>query len=44
MLRHELSSRIREEFFSETLSHEKSWGCQTPRKSLVAGNLDLTRC
>jgi hypothetical protein len=24
--------------------HEKSWGCQTPRKSLVAGNSDLTRC
>ena len=26
------------------LGHEMSWGCQTPRKSLVADDLDVTRC
>ena len=30
--------------FLGNLGHEKSWGCQTPRKSLVADNLDVTRC
>ena len=26
------------------LGHEMSWDCQTPRKPLVADNLDVTRC
>ena len=30
--------------FLGNLGHEKSWGCQTPRKSLVTDNLDITRC
>src|SRR5215212_7535525 len=35
---------FRYEFFSATQWHKNSRGCQTPRKSLAADNLDLTRC
>src|SRR5215212_9723557 len=39
---YERRAAFRDTQFLENLGHEKSWGCQTPRKSLLADNLDLT--